>query len=73
MRAPGGVRELHMIVLEALGELDEITDWSKRLHEHEMLCLSAFLKLPEGDKCPGSGSKSVPGDAPGSLACVSNL
>ena len=38
-----------------------------------MLYLSAFLSLSGGDNFPKTGSKNAPGDAPGSLARVSNV
>ena len=54
------------------------------LHEHEMLYLLVFCSLPGGDNFPSTGSKhalemlrkcseNAPGDAPGSLARVSNV
>ena len=47
-------------------------DRSRRPHDHEMLYPSLFWRLPGSHDFPGTGSRSAPGDAPGSLACVSN-
>ena len=65
LRAPRGVRELHMIVLEVPGELVEVFGGSikhmvRRLHEHDMLEPSAFLSFPGGDHFPKSDSENVP-------------
>ena len=55
----------------ASGGVWRFKEWSRRLHEHEMLYLSAFLSFPGGDNFPSAVSRNAPGDAPGSLACAS--
>ena len=62
-----------MIVLEGFGELLEVFGGSRSGQEGSMSTkCCTFLSLPGGRGFPKSGSRNAPGDAPGSLACVSN-